>query len=48
MTNGLISLHHAGAKKKHSYDIVIAPMADDQIYNYVFDFLEGNISRKQF
>ena len=34
--------------KKHSYDIVIGPMADDQIYNYVFDFLEGNISRGQF
>lgn len=31
--------------KKHNYDIVIGPMADDQIYNYVFDFLEGNISR---
>lgn len=48
MTNGLILLHHAEAEKKHSYDIVIGPMADDQIYNYVFDFLEGNISRGQF
>lgn len=48
MTNGLILLHHAEAEKKHSYDIVIGPMADDQIYNYVFDFLEGNIPRGQF
>lgn len=34
--------------KNHNHDIVIGPMADDQIYNYVYDFLEGNISREQF
>lgn len=32
----------------HSHDIVIGPMADDQIYNYINDFLEGNITREQF
>lgn len=34
--------------KSHDYDIVTGPMADDQIYNYVSDFLEGIISREQF
>lgn len=34
--------------KSHDYDIVIGPMADDQIYNYVSDFLEEIISREQF
>ena len=34
--------------KNHDFDIVIGPMADDQIYNYVSDFIEGNISREQF
>jgi hypothetical protein len=32
----------------HDYDIVIGPMADDQIYNYVSDFIRGNITREQF
>lgn len=34
--------------KTHSYDIVEGPMADDTIWNYVNDFLAGNINRKQF
>ena len=34
--------------KNHDFDIIIGPMADDQIYNYVSDFIEGNISRAQF
>lgn len=34
--------------KTHSYDIVEGPMADDTIWNYVNDFIAGNISRKQF
>lgn len=34
--------------KKHNYDIVIGAMADDQIYNYVTDFVEGIITREQF
>ncbi len=32
----------------HSYDIVEGPMADDAIYNYVEDFIAGNISRAAF
>lgn len=32
----------------HSYDIVIGAMADDQIYNYVSDFIRGIITREQF
>lgn len=34
--------------KDHDYDIVEGPMADDTIWNYVNDFLAGNISRKAF
>ena len=32
----------------HSYDIVEGPMADDQIFNYVQDFIDEKISREQF
>lgn len=32
----------------HSYDIVEGPMADDDIWNYVEDFLAGDISREEF
>lgn len=34
--------------KTHSYDVVEGPMADDTIWNFVNDFLAGNITRKQF
>ena len=34
--------------KKHSFDIVEGPMADDTIYNYLQDYLEGNITRAAF
>lgn len=34
--------------KKHDYDIVIGEMADDQIYNYVSDYIDGVITRSQF
>ncbi len=34
--------------KSHDYDIVIGAMADDQIYNYVTDFLNGVITREAF
>lgn len=34
--------------KKHNHDIVIGAMANDQIYNYVSDFITGIISREQF
>lgn len=34
--------------KAHDYDIVEGPVADDIIYNYVQDFLDGKISREAF
>ena len=33
---------------KHDYDIVEGPMGDDQIWDYVEDFMEGTISREAF
>lgn len=36
------------AGKIHSYDIVEGPMADDTIWNYVNDFLNGTITRNLF
>ena len=32
----------------HDYDIVEGPMADDQIWDYVEDFMAGAISREAF
>lgn len=32
----------------HNYDMVEGPMADDQIWDYVEDFVSGNISREAF
>jgi len=34
--------------KSHNYDIVEGPMADDTIYNYIQEFLDGKISREAF
>ena len=34
--------------KEHSYDIVEGPMADDQIWDYVEDYVAGNITREAF
>lgn len=34
--------------KAHNYDIVIGAMADDQIYNYISDYMDGVITREQF
>lgn len=34
--------------KKHSFDIVIGPMANDQIYNFVADYVDGSITHDQF
>lgn len=36
------------AGKIHDYDIVEGPMADDTIWNFVNDYLNGNISRSVF
>lgn len=33
---------------EHTYDIVEGPMADDQIWNFVEDFLSGKITRAAF
>lgn len=32
----------------HEYDIVIGPMADDQVYSYVLDYTNGIITREAF
>ena len=32
----------------HGNDIVIGAMANDQIYNYVSDYIRGIITREQF
>ena len=32
----------------HQHDIVIGAMANDQIYNYVSDYIDGVITREQF
>jgi hypothetical protein len=32
----------------HHYDIVIGAMANDQIYNYISDFIDGVLTREQF
>ena len=34
--------------KKYEYDIVIGAMANDQIYNYISDYIDGIITREQF
>ena len=34
--------------KTHGYDIVEGTMANDTIWNYVNDFINGTINRKQF
>lgn len=34
--------------KKHDYDMVEGPMADDTIWDYIEDFVRGNISREAF
>lgn len=34
--------------KAHSYDIVEGPMADDEVYNYINDYISGIIPRNVF
>ena len=34
--------------RNHSYDIVEGPMADDQIWDYVEDYIAGDITREAF
>lgn len=33
---------------EHHYDIVIGAMADDQVYNYITDLMDGQITREAF
>ena len=35
-------------EKVHDYDIVIGAMANDQIYNFIADYIDGIITREQF
>jgi len=39
---------HCRSGGKHDYDIVIGAMANDQIYNYISDFIDGILTREQF
>ena len=34
--------------KSHCYDIVIGAMANDQVYNYISDYIDGILTREQF
>ena len=34
--------------KKHNFDIVTGAMANDQIYNYISDYIDGILTREQF
>ena len=34
--------------KPHSHDIVIGAMANDQIYNFVSDYMDGILTQEQF
>ena len=34
--------------KPHSYDVVEGPMANDTIFNYVQNFVDGKITREAF
>ena len=34
--------------KPHKYDIVIGAMTNDQIYNFIADYMDGIITREQF
>ncbi|MCL2623205.1 MAG: DUF3990 domain-containing protein [Planctomycetaceae bacterium] len=34
--------------KPHRFDVVVGAMANDQIYNYISDFINGVITREQF
>ena len=34
--------------KPHTHDIVIGAMANDQVWNYVADFISGVLTREQF
>ena len=39
---------HCRSGKSHDYDIVEGPMANDTIFNYIQNFVDGKISRTAF
>ena len=39
---------HCRSGKSHPYDIVEGPMADDTIYNFIQNYIDGKISRAAF
>lgn len=39
---------HCRSGRHHSYDIVEGPMANDTVWNFVNDFINGNLRRDQF
>lgn len=41
----IVSCRHG---EPHNYDIVIGAMTNDQIYNYIADYIDGIITREQF
>lgn len=41
----IITCRHGNS---HNHDIVIGAMANDQIYNYIADYIDGIITREQF
>ena len=46
--NGYLIIVACRSGKSHKYDIVEGPMADDTIYNYVQNYMDGKISRAAF
>ncbi len=36
------------AGNEHNYDVVIGAMANDQIYNYISEYISGGMTREQF
>ena len=39
---------HCRSGGSHDYDMVEGAMADDQIYNYISEYLNGRITRSHF
>ena len=39
-------IYHGGIK--YDYDIVIGAMANDQVYNYISDYINGVLTKEQF
>jgi hypothetical protein len=33
---------------EHDYDVVSGPMANDQVYNYISDYINGLLTKEQF